>query len=400
MFPEPTAYGPDELRVGLAAEFVREITEDDVLSFARNSGDANPAHVDAEYASTTPYRRRIVHGAFQVGLASALLGMHLPGRRVLLSSVNARFVAPLYYPCRVRVRGELTAWNRQALAGQAKIVLQDAATGTPTSEIFMGFTLHEMRPVVDQPIKSVPEICNLKSGVCNRLVLVTGSAGGIGSSLALDLSADYAVLAAFRSQPPPEALLARPSVSPVKLDLEAPGWEDAVRAALGGRPLYGLVHAAWPGAPRGGLLGVPADALERQVLFATATTVRLARLLCECVGPDGGRMVVLGSLAGRARPALPLAAYSLAKAGLEHTVALLAPELARKQITINAICPSYIAAGINAQSDERARKREAALVPMARLCTPQDVAAMARYLLSDAAAFASGQSIALSGGQL
>lgn len=399
MFPEPTAYGPDDLRVGLAAAFEREITEDDVLAFARNSGDANPTHVDAAYAATTTYRRRIVHGAFQVGLASALVGMHLPGQRVLLGSVNARFGAPLYYPCRVRVHGEITAWNRAAQAGQVRVVVQEAAAGAPTAEIFMGFTLHETR-AAQPPTAVAPQARAPVPHGTRRVVLVTGASGGVGSALALDLARDYAVLAAFHSQALPNALLAQPHVEPARLDLDAAAWEDAVRVALGDRPLYGIVHAAWPGAPRGGLLGVPADVLERQVLFATSTTVRLARLLCERAGAEGGRLVALGSMAGRARPALSLAAYSLAKAALEHTVALLAPELARKQVAINAICPSYMAAGINQQGDERARKREAALVPMGRLCTPDDVAAMARYLLSDGAAFASGQSIALSGGQL
>jgi NAD(P)-dependent dehydrogenase (short-subunit alcohol dehydrogenase family)/acyl dehydratase len=397
MFPEPKAYTPDELRVGLAAEFEREISEDDVLSFARNSGDQNPMHVDAAYARTTSYQGRIVHGAFQVGLASALLGMHLPGHRVLLGSVNARFVAPLYFPCRVRVRGEITAWNRQALAGQLRVVVQEAATGAPTAEVFMGFTLHEQRPA---PEAARPAPAGALASPAQRVVLVTGAAGGLGAALALELARDYAVLGAFRSQPLAEALKAHANVSPVQLDLDAPGWEDGIRAALGNRALYGIVHAAWPGAPRGGLLQVQDDVLERQLLFATTATVRLARLLYERVGPEGGRLVALGSMAGRAHPALPLAAYSLAKAALEHTVALLAPELARKRVTINAICPSYVAAGLNRQGDERARKREAALVPLGRLCTPEDVVAMARFLLSDEAAFASGQCIALSGGQL
>ena len=59
----------EELRVGLSAEFEREITEADVLRFAELSGDLNPLHVDPAYARDTNYKQRIVHGAFQVGLA-------------------------------------------------------------------------------------------------------------------------------------------------------------------------------------------------------------------------------------------------------------------------------------------------------------------------------------------
>ena len=90
-----------------------EITEADILAFARLTGDHNPLHVDAEYARSSNYQGRIVHGAFQVGLASALLGMHLPGKKVLLGTINARFPSPLYFPCSVKVTGEIASWNDQ-----------------------------------------------------------------------------------------------------------------------------------------------------------------------------------------------------------------------------------------------------------------------------------------------
>src|SRR5262245_36153706 len=106
MVPTPEKRSAADLRVGLSAEFERDITEADILAFAQTSGDFNPLHVDANYAAGTNYGQRIAHGAFQVGLASALLGMHLPGQNVLLTLVNAQFPLPLRFPSRVRVRGE------------------------------------------------------------------------------------------------------------------------------------------------------------------------------------------------------------------------------------------------------------------------------------------------------
>src|SRR5262249_47792134 len=100
------------------------------------------------------------------------------------------------------------------------------------------------------------------------------------------------------------------------------------------------------------------------------------------------------------KPAFNLAAYSLGKGVLEDTVRLLAPEMARKQVTVNAVCPSFLAVGINGRADERQQKMETARVPLGRLCTPADVAAAVEYLLSPGAAFVSGQVLGLSGGQL
>src|SRR5712691_9261447 len=69
----------DEITVGLTAQFERAVTEQDILAFADNSGDHNPLHVDAGYAAGTNHGGRIAHGAFQVSLASAMIGMYLPG---------------------------------------------------------------------------------------------------------------------------------------------------------------------------------------------------------------------------------------------------------------------------------------------------------------------------------
>src|ERR1700704_5190985 len=139
----PKIIAAEDLRVGLTAEYEREIEESDVLGFAANSGDFNPLHVDSSFAQQTRYSQRITHGAFQIGLASALIGMHLPGRRVLLGSVNARFPGPLFYPCRVRVRGEITAWHRRSLSGRVRVTVVEEAHQLPTAEITLSVSLLE-----------------------------------------------------------------------------------------------------------------------------------------------------------------------------------------------------------------------------------------------------------------
>src|SRR4051812_45122229 len=141
-WPEAQTLAAEALRVGLSAEYERDIEEHDIQTFAQLSGDANPLHLDAEYARRTTFGNRIVHGAFQLGLASAMAGMHLPGRNVLLGSVQAKFPSPLYYPCRVRVRGTLMSWNSTAQSGTLKVMVYEAKSQTPTADIAMGFTFH------------------------------------------------------------------------------------------------------------------------------------------------------------------------------------------------------------------------------------------------------------------
>lgn len=385
-----------DLRVGLAAEFERDIEESDVLGFAANSGDFNPLHVDSDFARQSRYSQRIVHGAFQVGLASALIGMHLPGRDVLLGSVNARFQSPLYFPCRVRVSGEITSWNASSRAGSIRVTVSDLASLAPVSEITMGFTLQgEKAEVVS---KAPPAEAPQKTVAGDRkLILLTGASGGIGAALLQPLSENFSVLALVHRRPLPKRFSHTVEIS---ADISASDWEERIAAHIGGSPLYGIVHCAWPGMPKGGLLESDVRLIEQQLAFGTSHVVRLARFLFRHAGPDGGRFVALSSIAGHHKPAFGAGAYSLAKSALEDTLRLLAPELARKKISINSVCPAFVPTGMNSRADDLQVKREKALVPMGRTCETDDIVGAVRYLLSSDASFVSGQSIVLSGAQL
>src|SRR5262249_19211753 len=135
------------------------------------------------------------------------------------------------------------------------------------------------------------------------------------------------------------------NVREVKADLAADNWEMQVKEELDRDALYAIVHCAWPGTPHGGLLGTVDHVIEHQLSFGTVQAVRLSRLLTSAAPAEGGRLVMLGSIWGSQKPHLSYAPYSLGKAAMEHTVRLLAPELARKKITINTVCPSFAGVG-------------------------------------------------------
>ncbi len=398
MTPSPKILGAAELHVGLAAEYEREIAESDVLEFAANSGDFNPLHVDSVFAQHSRYAARIVHGAFQVGLASALIGMHLPGRDVLLGSVNARFLSPLFFPCRVRVSGEVTSWNIVTRAGSLRVTISDSASQAPVSEITMAFTLQD-DSAGRQSRQSSPQPASVETSFSadRKIVVLTGASGGVGSALLRSLTMEFSVIALTHRHPLQEKL---PHVVEVQADMSAPGWENSIAERLAGHPLYGIVHCAWAGMPKGGLLHSDPRLIEQQLACGTSQVVRLARFLFDLVGANGGRIVALGSAAGHHKPALALGAYSLAKSAMEDTLRLLAPELARRKICINAVCPTFVAAGMNAHADDLQIKREKAFVPLGRVCETQDILGAVRFLLSPDASFISGQSMMLSGAQL
>jgi 3-oxoacyl-[acyl-carrier protein] reductase len=87
--------------------------------------------------------------------------------------------------------------------------------------------------------------------------------------------------------------------------------------------------------------------------------------------------------------------YSAAKAGLIGATRSLAQELAKRNITVNAIAPGLIETEMLANLDVAMLKK---LVPMQRLGRPEEVAELVRFLVSDQAAYITGQVIAISGG--
>ncbi len=395
MMREPRLHTEADLRIGLQAEFERDIGVEDVAAFADLSHDWNPLHTDDEYARRSNYGKRIAHGAFQVGLASAMAGMYLPGREVVVGAFQCRFPAPLHYPSRVRVRGEIMAWSPQSASGSLRVRVAEIPADLLTSEIHVGFSLHETRSVPRNEAESgLPDSQPLQAEG-KPIVLLTGAGGGLGRRIAAVLSETYHVIGLVRSRPEQVD-----GVEWVAADLASTDWESAVERHLSGRRLYGLVHAAWPAGPQGGLLEAELDAVKTQLECGGVGTIRVARFLRSHAAAGGARLVVLGSVAATVKPILNMAAYSLGKAALEHTVRLLAPELARGNITINTVAPSFVPAGMNSAKTNRVILTETAKVPLGKLCLPEDVARTVEFFLSPGAAFITGQTLPLTGGQL
>ncbi|MGH3734167.1 MAG: 3-oxoacyl-ACP reductase FabG [Micromonosporaceae bacterium] len=97
--------------------------------------------------------------------------------------------------------------------------------------------------------------------------------------------------------------------------------------------------------------------------------------------------------------------YSAAKAGLQGFTKTLAIELGKFGVTVNAIAPGFIATEMTAATAERVgmsfeefQKTVASQVPVGRVGTPDDVAAVASFLVSEEASYVSGQVIYVAGG--
>lgn len=92
--------------------------------------------------------------------------------------------------------------------------------------------------------------------------------------------------------------------------------------------------------------------------------------------------------------------YSASKAGVLGFTKSLAREVASRNITVNAVAPGYIATFMTKSLPESVKKKFIDIIPMKRFGKPKEVAQAVRFLLSDEAAYITGQVLGVNGGML
>ncbi|NQV08248.1 MaoC family dehydratase [Candidatus Woesearchaeota archaeon] len=98
-------YNYEDIGVGKVFEFKRILTKKNVDEFADLTEDHNPLHTDEEYAKTTQFKGRIMHGMLAASLFSTLFGMECPGKKNLYLSQSLNFKKPIPPDSELTVRG-------------------------------------------------------------------------------------------------------------------------------------------------------------------------------------------------------------------------------------------------------------------------------------------------------
>jgi acyl dehydratase len=84
--------------IALNTEFrhLFSFSQEDVILFAKVSGDNNPLHLDAEFAATTNFKRPIIHGALASSVFSKVMGTLFPGFGSIYLSQSSEYHRPMF----------------------------------------------------------------------------------------------------------------------------------------------------------------------------------------------------------------------------------------------------------------------------------------------------------------
>ncbi|MEO5893624.1 MAG: SDR family oxidoreductase [Ferruginibacter sp.] len=249
---------------------------------------------------------------------------------------------------------------------------------------------------------------NIDDRFKNKIAVVTGGATGIGKGIALRLGKEGAILALFDVN---QDLLAETVNELIETGICAKGYmvdiSDEAQVLRGVKAVESdwqkidiLVNAAGIVGPTStNITEFPTAEFDKIYGINLKGTFLITKyILCVMEKVGTGRLLLISSIAGKeGNPGM--VGYSATKAGVIGLVKGVAKEFAGTGISINGLAPAVIKTSMNGHTSTEQLQYMTAKIPMKRLGTIEEVAAMSCFIVSDENSFSTGFIYDVSGGR-
>lgn len=388
----------EKINIGDTAEIKHTITEEDIKKFVDLSGDDNRLHVDSEFASKTSFKKPVAHGMIGASFISTIIGTKIPGDGALWYAQSLEFLLP------VRIGDELTivATVLKKIDRQNSIELQTDIYNQHKQKVTTGIA--KVKIIEDETVEEDIRL------VSEKIVLIIGATGGIGSETAKTLAKDgFNLILHYNSnKSKAEQLktelqnLTDKKIILVRANLlneqemneiffEISRYFSSITAFVNASTLhFGNIKIA----------NLEWDDISSQIDINIKANFNLVKKIIPHMEINHyGKIVFITTQYTEQMP-LELLHYITAKSALNGFAKALAVELASKGIRVNLVSPGMTDTELISDIPEKVKLLTSAKTPLKRLAKPEDIANAISYLMSEKSDFLTGETIRVNGGQV
>jgi 3-oxoacyl-[acyl-carrier protein] reductase len=385
------------IHVGDQAGITHTITENDVKNFVDLTGDDNKIHIDHKYASTTSFKKPVVHGMLGASFISTVIGTKLPGDGALWYAQNLEFLQPVRIgdTLKITVKVIKKTDRLKVIELQTDIHNQDrqkVTTGTAKVKI--------IEPVKKNRVE--------KQFIDTNTVLVIGGTGGIGSATCLQLAKDGFNVAIHYHKNKTKADILRKHIvknggKSVAVTGDLNNKSDISEIKIQSERIIGkisvIVNCATIPVPAINFHNIEWSDLQSHYDINIRTSFNLLKEFTpDWENRKFGKFIGLTTLYTEQLKA-ELLGYIVGKTALNGFIKALAFELAPRGIRLNLVSPGMVDTSLIANVPEKSRLLSAAQTPLRVLATPEDVANTISFLASKKSNYLTGETIRVNGGQ-
>ena len=388
-----------EINVGDKETLCHTITKSDIEKFVQLTGDDNRLHVDEKFASTTSFKKPVVHGMLGASFISTIIGTKLPGDGALWFSQSLDFLLPVRIGDNLTIIAEVLKKNDKEQIIELKTEIQNQNRQIVTSGIAKVKLIEtEVAPIQnDNTINS------------QKIALVIGGTGGIGRATCIQFAKDgFNVIIHYnKNKTLAEEIKAevekynqKSIIVRANILLETDVKEMIYKSIRAFDKIDVLANCAATKIPNIKFQDLEwADFQEQIELNIKSTFSIMKAVIPEMIKNGYGKIINIGSLSVD-KPNSDWSHYITSKSALIGLTKSLAFELAPKGVRINMVTPSLVNTELTADIPEKIKLLTAAQTPLRKLAIAADVAGVISFLASNKSDFLAGENIRINGGQV
>lgn len=373
-------------KAGDRASLEHKFTKADVDAFVNITSDDNPIHVDQDYASKTEMGQCVVHGMLVASFISTVIGKKIPGDGSIWLSFDVQWKKPVFIDTEIVFEAVVLNVNKSLQTLDISITAFDKST----KDVY----LESKALAMNISKKKLNKSNELK----NSNVLIVGATSKIGQEIAKTFGEEGAHL--YLTSRKLENFAPTLKAKTFVLDFEKKETLDQNLDNLSSH-IGNLDHLIFTISAKANEVEVSDDNfihdLEDHLEISIIGFLKTIRTFLPILKTGGSITIILSEYVIGVPP-LKLAAYTASKKFLQSIVESLAVENGPKGIRCNAVAPGMINSPFSSNVPVRLKQIEEAKNPLRRLCQPEDVAKVVKFIASEDANFVNGATIPVNGG--